>query len=214
MSDNEALEDAPLDPAGMLALVEAQQRTVDRTMLAPVPWLYGIWGTAWLVGFLLLWSAWDGGNPWFRVPGVAAGIAFAALIALSIVASAVLGSRINRGVRGGSDFPGLVYGVSWSVCSVAFFGVGAGLAVNGADPALLSVYFPSAYGLMAGTLYLAGAALFSSRSQLVIGIIVLGVSAGAPFAGQPGNNLVMAVAGGGTFLVAAVVAAIRLRSTR
>jgi hypothetical protein len=67
---------------------------------------------------------------------------------------------------------------------------------------------------MAGTLYLAGAALFSSRSQLVIGIIVLGVSAGAPFAGQPGNNLVMAVAGGGTFLVAAVVAAIRLRSTR
>ncbi len=214
MPDHEDLQDSPLDAAGMLALVDAQRKSVDRRMLAPVPWLYGIWGTAWLLGFLLLWSAWEGGNPWFRVSGIVAGILFAALIALSIVASAVLGMRINRGVRGASDFSGAVYGISWSACSVAFFGLGAGLAVNGADPALLSVFFPSAYGLMAGTLYLAGAALFSSRSQLVIGVVVLGVSTAAPFAGQPANNLVMAIGGGGTFLGAAIAAAVQLRRTR
>jgi hypothetical protein len=201
-------------PAEMLALLEQQQRRVDSVLRAPVPWLYGIWGFTWFVGFLLLWSAWPGGNPWFRIPGHIAGWTFAGLLVVTIVASAVFGMRINAGVRGASDFPGAVYGISWSLSGFAFAALGVGLISNGLSPELASVYFPSAYALMAGTLYLAGAALWRSRSQLVLGVVILVVGSVAPFAGQPGNNLVMAIGGGGTFLVGAVVTAIALRRER
>ena len=208
-----APQDQPT-PAEMLALLEHQQRRVDSALLAPIPWLYGIWGTAWLIGFLVLWSAWPGGNPWFRIPGAVAGWTFALLLVVSIVASAIVGMRINAGVRGASDFPGAVYGISWSLSGFAFAALGVGLISHGLSPELASVYFPSAYALMAGTLYLGGAALWRSRSQLVLGIVLLVVGSVAPFAGQPGNNLVLAIGGGGSFLVGAVVTAVSLHRTR
>jgi hypothetical protein len=163
------------------------------------------------VGFLLLWSAYDGGNPWFRVPGVVAGVGFGVLIIASIAASAVLGSRINRGVRGESNFPGIVYGLSWSIAGAAFAAVGVGLISNGMSQQLASIYFPSAYALMVGLLYLAGAALWREKTQLVLGIILLIVGSIAPFFGAPTNNLVMALAGGGSFLVATAIMIVRLR---
>ncbi|MCY7325598.1 MAG: hypothetical protein LH605_05640, partial [Microbacteriaceae bacterium] len=126
------------------------------------------------------------------------------------VSSAVIGSRINRGVRGISDFAGMVYGLSWSVCGFAFFALGAGLVFNGASSEILSVYFPSAFGLMCGTIYLGGAALWRNKGQLVVGVALLVVSSLAPFAGQPTNVLVMSLAGGAVFGAGAVASAIGL----
>ncbi|QHO69260.1 hypothetical protein [Marisediminicola antarctica] len=51
---NRLADDAPADPAAMLGLLTEQQRSVDRALLAPVPWLYFIWGVSWLVGYFLL----------------------------------------------------------------------------------------------------------------------------------------------------------------
>jgi len=201
-------------PAEAMALLRTQERRVDSALLAPVPWLYGIWGVAWLGGFLLLWSAWPGGNPWFRVPGAVAATGFAALLIASFVASAIVGARINAGVRGASDFPGAVYGISWTLCAIAFAVLGSGLIVNGLSPELASLYYPSAYALMAGTLYLAGAALWREPSQLVLGVVLLVVGSVAPFVGQPENNLVLALGGGGSFLIAAAVMSVRLRRRR
>ena len=198
----------------MLALLEAQQRRVTGALLAPIPWLYGIWGVAWLVGFLALWSGRADGNPWFSIPGPLAWVVFGVLIAGSAVASAVIGFRINRGVRGVSTFSGVVYGMSWSLCGTAFALLGVGLISNGLSSDLSSLYFPSAYALMCGTLYLGGAALWRDKGQLVLGIVLLVVASVAPFFGAPANYLVMAIAAGGTFLVGALVSALRLRPGR
>jgi hypothetical protein len=179
----------------MLELLQAQQRRVEQRQLAPVPWLLAVWGVAWLVGFLLLWSALPGGNPWFRVPGAVAGVIFAVLIAAAIACSAV-------------------YGISWSVSGAAFALVGVGLVRNGMSTELASIYFPSAFSLMVGVLYLAGAALWRNVGQLVLGIVLLVVASIAPFFGHPTNNLVMALAGGGAFLVGAVATAVSLRKGR
>ncbi|MHA6670322.1 hypothetical protein ACX3O0_15790 [Homoserinimonas sp. A447] len=199
--------DESLPPEEMLRLLRQQQDRVRNELSAPIPWLLGIWGVAWLVGFLLLWSAWPGGNPWFQVPMTIAGTTFAVLMIGSIVASAVLGVRMGRGVRGESDFAGAVYGLSWSLCGVAFAAVGVGLISNGLSTELASIYFPSAYALMVGTLYLGGAALWRDKGQLVLGIVLLVIGSVAPFFGAPTNNLVMALAGGGAFLISALLAA-------
>jgi hypothetical protein len=207
--------DEPLgDPREMLALLESQQRRVADAQRAPVVWLYAIWGVAWLAGFLVLWSGHPDGNPWLQLRmGVAASV-FGVLLGISIVASAVIGVMINRGVRGVSSFSGAVYGMSWSVCGSAFAFLGVGLIHNGLTPELASLYFPSAYAIMCGTIYLGGSALWRDRSQLVLGLILLAVGAGAPFAGAPGNNLLCGLVGGGAFLVAAVVMGASLRRSR
>lgn len=202
------------DAAEMLALITTQQRKVDQLMLRPIPWMLGIWGAAWLVGFLLLWSAYPDGNPLFTIPMAVAAPVFALLIAGAIAASAIIGARLSRGVKGESNFAGAVYGISWSLCGIAFAALGVGLIANGLSQELASIYFPSAFSLMCGTLYLAGAALWRQVSQLVLGIIMLVVGAVAPFFGAPTNNLVMAIFGGGALLIAAVVFAVRLRQVR
>jgi hypothetical protein len=207
-------DEVSLPPEQMLALLEAQQRKVDRELLGPIPWLFGIWGVAWLVGFLCLWSAWDGGNPWFRIPGTVAAVVFGALMVAAIVTSAIIGARINRGVRGESNFTGAVYGISWTLSGAAFAAVGMGLIANGMSHELTSIYFPSAYSLMVGILYLAGTALWREMSQLVLGIILLVIGSIAPFFGAPANNLVMALAGGGAFLLTSLVMAVRLSRSR
>jgi hypothetical protein len=192
-------DDRPLDPAAMLALLERQKREVDLAYVRPVSVLYLVWGVAWAVGFLLLWLGHLG-----LMPLPVAGAAFAVLIIGSIVTSAIVGTRIGRGVQGASNFQGAVYGISWSVSGAAFAAVGVGLISNGMSQELASLYFPSAYALMAGILYLAGAALWNEKSQLVLGVLLLAVGSIAPFFGAPTNNLVMAIGGGGGFLVAAL----------
>ena len=73
------------------------------------------------------------------------------------------------------------------------------------DSTLQSLYFPAIYALVAGAMYLMGAALWRSIDQLVLGAVIIVAGTVAPFFGAPTNNLVMAVLGGGAFLVAAVV---------
>ncbi|KRC49546.1 hypothetical protein ASE16_12520 [Leifsonia sp. Root227] len=207
--DTQSQHEKSEDPRSRLDIIDDQQRRVDRDFERPVVWLYAVWGFAWLIGYLVLWLA--TGPLSGTIPGPLAGIVFAVLIVGSIVASALIGSRIGRGMRGPSTFSGIVYGVSWSACAIAFAALGIGLVVNGLSDDLSSLYFPSAYALMCGALYLGGAAIWQDRIQLVIGVVLLALGGAAPFAGVPWNLLVMAVVGGGAFLVGAAVTVARVR---
>lgn len=207
-------ETLDLDPAAILAAIDRQQREVDAAMLRGLPWLYLVWGVTWLVGYLLLWSAWPSGNPWFTVPVPVAAGGFAALVVGASVASAIIGIRLGRGIRGASDFSSTVYGMSWPILSVAFLALGMAMVAHGLSIELTSLYYASIFSLMAGALYLAGAALWQSRGQLVIGLIMVAAGAATPFAGTPLNLLLMAVFGGGALLVAGAMTAVRLRSRR
>lgn len=215
MNDTTTDADEPLgDPRATLSLLEGQQRQVQNAQHAPVIWLYLIWGITWFVGFLTLWSGDPDGNPWFSLPRAVATSVFIVMLVASITASAVLGARINRGVRGVSTFSGAVYGLSWAVCGTAFAMVGVGLKSQGMPAELANLYFPAGYALMCGTIYLGGAALWRDVSQLVLGLVLLAVGAASTFAGSPGNDLVLALGGGGAFLVAAAALSVRRRTGR
>lgn len=209
-SETDSPDEGHLDPAEALALAESQQRAVGLSFVKPVALLYLVWGVSWLLGFLALWLGYV--TEW--VPISAAGIAFGVLITAAIVTSAIVGSRIGRGVQGSSEFQGIVYGLSWPLTGFAFAAVGMGLISQGMSTELASVYFPSAYALMVGILYMVGGALWNARSQLVLGIVLLVIGSVAPFFGAPHNNLVMAIGGGGAFLIGAAHFMIVLRRLR
>ncbi|QOD94122.1 MULTISPECIES: hypothetical protein [Microcella] len=200
------VDDEPLQsPDEALALLRVQQSALERDQLSGIPWILAVWGVAWGVGFLALWSGYEGGNPWFQIPLAVAAVIFGALLIGSIAISAVIGMRLNRGVRGPSNFSGAVYGIAWPVVSLGAYLIGVALALGGMDSTLQSLYFPAIYALVAGAMYLMGAALWRSIDQLVLGAVIIVAGTVAPFFGAPTNNLVMAVLGGGAFLVAAIV---------
>lgn len=207
--------DEPLSTADeALALIRRQQSALERDQLSGIPWILAVWGVAWTVGFLALWSGYEGGNPWFQLPLAVAGTVFGILLIGSIAISAVIGMRLNRGVRGPSNFSGAVYGIAWPVVSLGAYLIGVALAVNGMDRELQSLFFPAIYALVAGAMYLMGAALWRSVDQLVLGAVIIVAGTAAPFFGAPTNNLVMALLGGGSFLIAALVMQLSLRRGR
>ncbi len=209
---NSDLDDAPPpSPDEALALIRSQTSALEREQLSGIPRILLVWGVSWSIGFLALWSGYEGGNPWFRISLPIAGTIFGVLIVASIVFSAVVGMRLNRGVRGPSNFSGAVYGISWSVVSFGAYLIGAALIRNGMDAELASLYFPAVFALVAGSMYLMGAALWRSVDQLVLGGVIIVAGTAAPFFGAPTNNLVMALLGGGAFLVAGVVMRLSLR---
>ncbi|WAB80494.1 hypothetical protein OVN18_07885 [Microcella daejeonensis] len=212
MDSDTRSDDLPLGgPDEALALIREQQRTVAQRQLGGIPWVLVAWGVSWFIGFLALWSGYEGGNPWLRIPlGVAATIYGLALLAASGV-TVISVTRISRGVRGPSNFSGAVYGITWFAGFAATYLIGIALARAGADQALVSLYLPSAFGVLIGLMYLMGAALWRSTEQLVLGALIVLTSVIAAFFGAPTNNLVMALLGGGSLVVAGIVMRLSLR---
>lgn len=208
-------DDEALPPEAMLALLENQRRSVEGQIAGFVPVIVLAWGITWLFGFGALWLI-DGLRPAFALPLPLAVAVFVTLLVGSIALSAILGIRSGRGLRGnpGDAFQGAVYGVTWMIGSVAIYVFAAGLAANGMDRDLANIYFPVAFVLFTGIMYLLSAALWQAVPMLILGIWTIVVGLAAPFFGYPTHYLVLAVAGGIGFLVLAVASFVHLARLR
>ena len=204
-----------LDPAAMLTLMQAQQRSVTSQMGTFVGVITATWGLAWLLGFGALWLI-DGMQPSFGIPLAVAAWIFGGLIAVAILVSIVLGVRNTAGVRSSpaSAFTGAVYGSTWSVSMIALYIFGAGLIANGMSPALATIYFPSAFVLMTGVLFMISGAIWHAVPALICGIWLVVVAVIAPFFGYPNHYLFLSLAGGGAFLALALGAEVYSRRVR
>ena len=76
------------------------------------------------------------------------------------------------------------------------------------------LFFPTMSGLVAGMLYLAGAALWNDKTQLFLGLWIIVVSVASSFAGVPTNLLIMSLLGGGGFIAGALGVLVATRSVR
>lgn len=206
------MDDEALEPAAMLALVEKQQRSIGMQRGGFASVIMGAWGVAWLLGFLALWLI-DGLRPAFGMPLVAGVLIFVALMVVAIVVSAVLGIRGSHGVRSSraSTFTGTVYGVTWSVASMALVAIGGGLYSHGMTAELANFYYPIAFIFLAGIMYIAAGAIWQSVPSVVGGGVLVLVAAIGGYLPYPLHYLFFAVAGGGTFLVLAANSAIHTR---
>ncbi|MDW4571311.1 hypothetical protein R8Z57_00795 [Microbacterium sp. M3] len=208
-------DDAPLDPAAMLALVDDQRRSVERQMAGFVPYIVTAWGVAWLVGFGALWLI-EGLAPAFSLPASIAFSIFGVCIVGAIVVSAVFGARSGRGLRGnpGEAFTGIVYGCAWWIGSIAIVGLGQGLHANGMSADLAEIYYPVAFVSFAGIMYVLAAAIWRAVPMLVVGVWTVVVAVAAPFFGVPTQYLVLALGGGLGFLALGVASFVHLARLR
>jgi hypothetical protein len=209
---NTAQDDRPLDPAGMLDLVDRQQAHVERRSARLVPWILLTWAIAWTVGYLALWLI-DGLRPLFALHGGAAVGIFGGFVAIAVVVSAVLGARSDRGVRttAGSAFTGVVFGVTSAVALAAVYALGAQLVALGMPVEVANVYFPAIYTLTIGVIYLMAAAVWRAIPCVVLGALLVAVALLAAFFPYPTPYLVVGVGGGLVFLGGGVVTLLWVR---
>lgn len=204
----------PLDPAAMLRLSDRQQRSVHSQMGGLVPFITGTWAAAWLVGFLALWSI-DGLEGAASLP-LPLGIgAFAAVMVIALATSTWLGVRSSRGVRPGSAsaFVGAVYGATWWAGSLGLVAVGGGLATQGLSAELANSYYPAAFVLFTGVMYMAAGAIWHAVPPVVMGVGIIVIGAASAFLPYPSHFLFLAVAGAGAFALLTVVSAVYLHRT-
>jgi hypothetical protein len=202
---------SPLDLAASAALIAEQRARVAAETDVDPRLLFGVWGAAWLLGFGALWSV-AGDRPRLGWSPTAAGIVFAALLLAAMVLTAVHLARRTSGVHGTSAVQGAMYGWAWFLGFVTVFALPAALSRAGADDVVVQVTMTLVPPLLVGVLYMAGAAIWQDRTQLALGVWILVVTIAASFAGTPGMFAVMALAGGGGMLVAALAAHVRRRS--
>ncbi len=200
-----AEDERPLSPAEALKLIEDQQSVAVKRMVADPLLFYGPWGLAWLVGFgaIFLQSGLNGESYVPLSKGVALAI-FGSCLLLAMVTTAYHAWRSTPDVRGISRERGTMYGLAW------FIGLVAMGAIGGRFSSLLSapetgLLWSSLSVLVVAIMYLTGAAIWREWSMFFLGmwlalINMIGVAAG------PGwHPLLIAVAGGGGFLVTGAV---------
>ena len=222
-------DEPALDVAETLRLIREQQDRARRATEPDPRLLFLAWGVAWLVGYLCLWASAvrvvDGtatvrlttraGQVVGAQPEPWAFWVFFSLIAAAVAFTIVHSVTRTAGTRGVSARTGAMYGWAWMLGFVCYGFVLGGLARAGASEDVMSLASNAFACVVVGLLYLGGAAAFGDRGLYALGVWILLTAAVATFAGLPYTYLVMALAGGGGFLVmAGIEHVLRLRRRR
>lgn len=203
-------EGEPLSAAESLELIALQHERTRRELRVSPARLFGVWAFTWLVGWGLVYLSDDRSAA--LLPGWVAGIVVAVLMAGAIFYSAWHGSKPSRGIRGPSRRIGAMYGWSWGISFAAMCLIDiriTKLLPEGSD--LVPLLWTGTSLLLTGTLYLAGGMLWQDLRQYFLGGWIIVCGGASVLVGVPGNFLVLSLAGGGGFAVAALVYVVRPR---
>jgi len=105
-----------------------------------------------------------------------------------------------------------MYGWAWLLGFVGLYAVLAGLSRAGASAAVIGLFASAGPVLVVSLMYLVGGALWRDRTMFVVGGWLVLVNVVAVLLGVEPFGLIMGIAGGGGFLVAAAFEARRRRS--
>lgn len=196
-----------VDPAAILQSIDDGHKEAKAALTPDAMLLYGTWGIAWIIGFLAFYlTLVPVDQP--LIPFIAgAAIGVAALVA-AIALSAIHSTRRGSGSRGPSVVQGAIYGNIFPVAFTLMGLLGWRLTSSGVSQDAMLSYWVAVPCLIIGILFLAGAAMWNDRSQLIFGAWTLLVGL-ASIALTPPHNLLAGVAGGVGFLVLAAVQSAR-----
>jgi hypothetical protein len=184
---------------------DTQQHEFVATIRHNVRLMHVAWGTAWLVGFGLVFLH-NGPHDKPIVGGLPGWLPLTVLFVLLVAAGVVtvlLGVRVFGGADGDTLRRGKWYGMAWLIGYLGLV-LTIGTVTHGmtSDQAGL-VWGATATGLTA-VLHLAGSAIWLDRAQFRLGVYVIVVNFVAAGAGAGWQSLILAVAGGGVMVVLGV----------
>lgn len=200
-------DEKTLSPAEMLDLLDAERFRAARALEPDPRVLFAVWGAAWLIGFLVSWFSVTDGSA--VVPTWPSQAVFSVCVMTAVVVTVIHSRRRAKGIRGSSSRVGVMFGWAWFLAFAALAAIMAGAIRSNVEPQLIALLWSTLSGLVVGALYLAGGAAWHDRVQYALGVWILVSSSAGALAGFPYVYLVMGLAGGGGFLVAAAFFAVR-----
>jgi uncharacterized membrane protein len=148
----------------------------------------------------------------YRTPSawtfVVMGACMAAALAISMITIGRAMRRSNRLVV----HLGKLYGWAWAISFICLFFIIGGLGHAGASAAVIGLFASAGPALVVSVMYLVSGALWNNRTMFVVGAWLALTSGVAVIFGVVTFDLLIALAGGGGFLVAALYEARRKRS--
>ncbi|MFD4431100.1 ABC transporter permease [Nocardia sp. NPDC058497] len=165
---------------------------------------YLSFGMAWLVGHGA-YALSHGDDPLLRLPAAVPSALLIAGLAIAMVVTSIVTMKAQRGVTGRDAMVGNLLAVSWLIGFGALFFVISALSSALAQDDLKMLLWPTGSGLIVGLLYLAGGAAYRDVLQYALGAWLALTSSAALFLDGASPYWVLAIAGGGSYLVAAAL---------
>ncbi|MBP2475943.1 hypothetical protein JOF53_004815 [Crossiella equi] len=151
-----------------------------------------------------------GSDPVLALPGWLPMTLLALGLATGSVLATIAALRAMKGADKAEALSGNLLGASWVVGMGAVFLLITGLHSMEGMPDLQSVLWPSGAGFVVGLIYLAEGAVRRNVLHYVLGTYLALLSTAALFLGTPGMFWLLALAGSGGFVIAAVLEKRRL----
>lgn len=197
------LEDQDMSVQEASAVVQEARARARRQLVISAPLVYTAWGLVWLIGYGVMWLSVHSQHP-YRGPSGASVAAVFVLAAFAVATVLVIVHKAAAGIDGQSVRYRRIILPSYAIGYLILLLVQA--AING-SVSTRTLAFVALAGplLLAGLTYILASALGRNRPALVLGGWL--VIASASCAGQaPATILaICALAGGGAFLLTAVI---------
>ena len=191
-------------PSEALTVMQEQRRRTAQGVQPDAVMLLGVWGVTWIAGFGVSYFAALSHPvvPWWAAWTVA-GVLNAAGMALTFGQPV----RRGRGIDGPSRQVMAMFLAAWPLAVLAMVALNAGMLSQGLPQRLTALLWPGSVATVIGVLFLAAGFLFRDRVSYGLGLWTMATAVASVFTGIPGNFALLALAGGGGFLAAAVPAA-------
>ncbi len=205
------MDDEPLSAEESLNLIAQQNRRNRRELGGGPARMLAAWALAWLLGWGFTYYATTTGG----IPGWVGGVVVAVLFVAAMGYTGYVSARAGRGIRGPSKTVGAMYGYSWALTSIGLTVVDIRItSFQTLTSDQVSLLWSGTWLLLTGVMYLAGGMLWQDKLMYGLGAWMIVCSALSVLVGFPANFLVLAVCGGGGFLLAAVVYFVREKKSR
>ncbi|KFF30784.1 hypothetical protein BBOMB_0095 [Bifidobacterium bombi DSM 19703] len=205
-SMNELYDDEPAisDPAQAMRLVDDESRRLRAMFATNGQALYLTWGLVWLAAYLVL------GISSLRTthgPSSAAFIIYSLLLLTGVATSIICGIKAGTGRRGQSKLKEMIYGWSWFLAFLGGMLMCAGLVRHlGLSGEYVATVYNCTAVLIVGILYMVGSVLADFDLPMFLGgVLMLVIGILMPLLSATVGFFIMAVVGGGSFLVLAGV---------
>ncbi|MDG4793416.1 ABC transporter permease [Micromonospora sp. WMMD1082] len=149
-----------------------------------------------------------------NLPGWLPMTLLAAGIVTGSVAATLAATRAQRGASAAEALAGKLLGIAWVTGFTALFFAITGLATTLDMPELHAILWPTGSAFVVGLIYLAEGAARRNVLHYTLGSWLALIATAALFLGAPGPYWILAIAGGGAYLVAAALETRRLTPHR
>jgi hypothetical protein len=197
-------EDGALDVRSAADLLRQTEQNTREALTVRMSVVYAAWGVAWLAGLSGMWLSVRDQHP-YRGPSGLSTAVFGVLMLAALAVTIVVVVRATRGVHGGSETRGRMYGWSWAVGFGVLFAIDAALRHAGASVAVTAVIGAAGPVLVVSLIYVVGATIWLDWVMFGLGVWLGAVAVIGAWTGPVHILLVVAVASAAGFFTAALL---------